>query len=93
MELNQLNQMLNPSNLLLLGVGLQAAAVLMCWLIAEARVGDIGSAGMQLAPLPTFSKRVASQRYAEPASIVQMRQPAYARRVNGGSAMIERDAA
>jgi hypothetical protein len=93
MELNQLNQVLNPSNLLLLDVGLQAAAVLMCWLIAEARVGNIGSADMQLAPLPTFGKRAAPQRHAEPASVVIMRQPAYARRVNGGSAMIERDAA
>jgi hypothetical protein len=90
MEFNQLNQMLNPSNLLLLGVGLQIAAVLVCWLMTETRANR---AGMQLAPMRAFSKRAVPQRNAEPASVLHMRQTAYARRVNVGSAMIERDAA
>jgi hypothetical protein len=86
----ELAHLLSPSCLLLLGAGLQLAVALLCWPIAEARIGftvPVSTLPQQLRVPTATSHHDLRQQPAHP------HHPASGRRRQPGNAMIERDAA
>lgn len=92
MNLGEINLMLTPSQLLLLGVGLQFASALVWWLCAEIRTGR---AGMQMVSPPLLRAIDSPPANAMPHPVAQAAPHArrHTRQSRNGSAMIERDAA
>ncbi len=82
--------MLTPSYLLLPGASLQLAGVLLCWLIAETRLGL--TAIHRTSPLQ-LQARAVSRGHVLQLAPIHLQQPVVGRRARAGNAMIERDAA
>jgi hypothetical protein len=95
MNANELDQMLSPANVLMLGNGLQMASSLVLWLAAELRADGFarGMARMQIVAAPVFLRRAARQNVFANAVVLPFAQPAFINRAKGASAIIERDAA
>jgi hypothetical protein len=92
MNANELNEMLSPANVLMLGIGLQMASSLVLWLAAELRADGFarGMAKMQIVAAPVFLRQAAPQKVVANSVVLPFAHAAYA---NRGSAIIERDAA